>query len=426
MPAWLTHMRRSSTIVLGVVVAVLCPLVALNVRPVGLNLWPDLVTGLSQSSAYTGALAAGFCAWEAARWAAPGTARQPGAVRSPATIRVVHAAAVIAPVIGGFLVALAVLAVVGAMTGTYGAPFGPWLLALGAALILACASGYTVGAILRKRWFVPPLAAVLFIGALVLSRVAPVPYGARSLFPVILNTDSAFVRYVAPTMWGQTALFLAASLLLIALAGGGWMRARRFLAAIAVAGLVLIGSCGAAMVFSTNGQYTTGHNARDFVCSGSAPEICLNRGYSSAMQALRAGFRAMNEKAWGTALVATLLEQNVEGFGDLPAAGARSVYLETLDDAGIGLAVSRYLFKYGGAASCDYTSPDPTPFVAVSIVNTWLSGFDELGFEFIDEMAPGGAEYARFMDLSVAEGNAWLREHEAAYMNCSLTFEDLP
>lgn len=426
MQAWLTQARHSSSVILGVLLAVVCPLIAISARHVGLNLWPDFVSGLSQSSAYTGVLAAGFCAWEAGRWARPGNARLPGSVRSPIGARISHASAVIAPAAGGFLIALAILATIGAVTGTYGAPFGPWLFALGAAQVFACASGYAVGAILGKRWFAPALAAALFLGAFILSRVAPVPYGVRSLFPVILNTDDTFIRYIAPTMWGQAGLFLSASMLLIVLIGGGWRRRRQLVASMGVAALVLAGLAGAGLVIATNGQYVTGHNGRDFVCAGSEPEICLNRGYADAMPSLQESFRTLNERAAGTTLTVTLLEQNGEGVGDAPSPGARSVYVETIDDPGIGLAVSRYLYKYGGLAACDVNSFDPIAYSAVSIVNTWLTGFDELGFDEFDETTPEGAAYARFMDLSVQEGNAWLRANEARYMACSLTFEDLP
>jgi hypothetical protein len=422
---WLTAARHSSTIVLGILLLILYPSLAFTCMHAGLNLWSDFVTGLSQASVYTGLLAAGFCAWEAGRWAAPGSTRLRAAVRASALVRLAHAVAIIVPAVAGFAFALTVLAIVGWTTGTYGAPSGPWVVTLAAALVAACSFGYTVGAILGRRWFVPPLAAVLFLSAFVVSRVVPVPHGVRSLYPVVLDADDVFVRHIAPTMWGQSVLFVSVAVLLILLVGGGGRRVL-FPRVLAIAALVAASVAGAAMVIATNGQYTTGYNHRDFVCSGSAPEICLNRGYAAALPAMKDRFAELNERSAGTSLTATRLEQNGEGIGDVTSAGARSVYLETVDDPGIGFAVSRYVDKYGGTATCDFDSPDLTSFAAVSIVNTWLSGYDELGFEETDETTPEGAKYARFMQLGVEEGNAWLREHEAAYMACTLTLEDLP
>jgi len=209
--------------------------------------------------------------------------------------------------------------------------------------------------------------------------------------------------------------------------GGGWRRGRtRLIATVATAALVVVLTTGSSMVLSTNGQYVSGFNSRDFVCEGSAPTICLNRGYGSAMAPLREEFALFNEKTAGTSLVARQLQQNSEGVGDEPPAGTRSVYIETIDSLGMTTAVSRYAAKYGGAVNCDFTAGNPEPFWAVSIVNAWLTGYDEMGFETFDVSAPGVAEFHRFLSLSVADGNAWLRANESAYLACTLTFDELP
>jgi hypothetical protein len=430
--AYFLYIRHSSTLILGVLVALTCVSLALTTRRDGLNLWPDFVTGLSQSSVYTGVLAAGFCAWEAARWVGPASARMSGAVRIPAVARIIHFVGVITPTVLGFMASVAILAVYGLATGTYGAPSLPWLLVLVCAIVAASALGYAVGVVGGRRWYVAPLGAILFFVLYVLVQVLPLPYGVRSLYPVILNMDSEFVRHIATTMWGQIAAFLAASAALLLAVGGGWRRSssKQFGIAIAVIGIIGIG--GVSLVQSTNGQYVTGFNSRDFACRGDIPEICLNKGYVSAMPALTRQFEALNEKSAGTALSATLVEQNVEGIGDEPSANARSVYIEGISDSDLSFAISRYVGKYGGGAACNLASVDIEQsdierFFAVSIVDTWLSGYDAAGYanKGNSEM-PGRAEFERFMNLTPAEGNQWLRQNFTAYSQCKLELADLP
>lgn len=419
----LTHTRRSSTWILAAIIAVLSVLIALTTRRDGLDLWPDLVSGLSQSGIFTGTLAAGFCAFESSRWVLPASARLAGSARSPLSARMIHAAAVIAPVLLGFLAAVAVLAVTGAVTQRYGAPYLPWLMALGAALVLAGTMGYVIGLVGGRRWYVAPLAALAFLGLYILSRLVPMPYGVKSLFPVIVNTDGVFVRHLPTAMLGQVALFLGVALILVCGVGRGWRHARRMAVAV-VAGASVVALAGGFAVISTNGQYLTGYNSRDFVCEGDELEICLNRGYADAMPDLRAQFEDFNDRASGTGLVATKLAQNVEGIGDEPSPGARSVYIEQNNDFGMQLAVARYVNKYGGIMGCD--PADLEAFYAVGVVNTWLTGLDELGISTFGDGAPGKAELDRFMALDVEAGNAWFREHEADYMSCSLSLAELP
>lgn len=432
MRAYVLSIRHSSTLFLGILIAVTCVSLAFATRRDGLNLWPDLVTGLSQSSVYTGVLAAGFCAWEAGRWVGPATARMPGAFRIASVARIIHFVGVVTPIVLGFLASLVTLAVYGLVTGTYGAPSLPWLLVLVCAIVAASALGYAIGVVGGRRWYVAPLGAVLFFVLYVLVQILPLPYGVRSLYPVILNMDSEFVRHIETTMWGQIAAFLAASAALLLIVGGGWRRSSRKHFGIAIVVIGIIGIGGVSLVQSTNGQYVTGFNSRDFACSGDIPEICLNKGYVSAMPELARRFESLNEKSEGTALTATLIEQNVEGIGDEPSANARSVYIEGISELDLSFAISRYVGKYGGGAACNLASVDIDQdeidqFFAVSIVDTWLTGYDAAGYASNENSEmPGRAQFERFMKLTPAEGNEWLRENFTAYSQCELQLTDLP
>lgn len=416
-------LRHSSTGIAGAVIAGLSILIALTTRRAGLNLWPDMVTGLSQAGIFTGTLAAGFAAFEAGRWATPASARMAGAVRTPVAPCLLHAGATLGPLVIGWVVGVIVLLVVGLTTGTYGSPFVPWLLALGAALLAASTFGYIVGSLLRQRWYVPPLAAVLFFGLYVTAQLIPVRYGIKSLFPVVTNTDSAFVRHLPQAMWGQTALFVGGAVAVVCMLGGDWRRMPRGVIALVIVCLGLA-SIGAAAVIAINGQYVTGYNSRDFVCDGSHPRICLDRGYAAMMPRLLDRFERLDKRTAGTSLAATTLEQSVQGVGDEPAPGARSLYIEENTDFGVTLAVYRYIEKYGGLSAC--ADRDADSLFAVGIVNAGLSSYDEIGFETFGDGAPGVDEYRRFLALDAREVNTWLTSHEDAYLTCTLTLSDLP
>jgi len=398
---------------------------AFESRRTGLNLWPDLVSGLSQSTVITGPLASGVCAWASSRWAAPAADRIRSASRSSASIRFAHAAETIGPVVAAFPAAVLVLAIYGMTTGAYGFPFIPWLLALWSCLLAAASFGYAFGMALGARWFTSVAAAIAFFALYLLSQSIGLPHGVRSLFPAVIDRDTAFARYLPESMWGQAVLFTAVSLLLITAADP----ARRRLtppAGIAVAFLAVLAVGGGALVVHSNGQYLTGYNSRDFVCSGAQPEICLNRGYAAAHAPLHEEFARFEEKTRGTTLAPVLLEQNVEGIGDAPSPGARSVYLDGVDADGLRLSVFSYATKYGGQQAC---MDEGTPYqriLAVAIVDAWLAGFDEYGPGELEPTAPGAAEWARMSGVPVAEGNAWLRTHESEYLSCTLSLGDLP
>lgn len=394
---------------------------ALVARTPGVNLWADLVTGLSQASLYTGAIAAGFAALEAGRWAPAAAPHLAASARAPVSVRALHAIVSIAPIVGGYLTSLLVLGTYGAVTGAYGSPYPPWLIALGGGLVLASAAGYSVGSAVGNRWFVAPAAAIGFYALFVVVRLTPVPFGAKSLYPVVTTMDSVFDRHLGAAMWGQTAFFLGLSIVLILIVKRGWRPALRAIlggvCVLAAAAAIV----GAGTVLATNGQYTTGYNSRDFVCtSGPGLTTCLNRGYASAMPLVAQQFEKMNEKAAGTGLMATKLEQNVEGIGDAPAPDSRSVYIEQVNRASIAFSVYRYVEKYGGSYNCR----DSTSYLAHDYVDVWLSG-DKDSITDVGDL-PGLAQYRKLEALTPSEANSWFQAHFDLYLSCRLSISDLP
>ena len=334
-------------------------------------------------------------------------------------------ASVILPIAAAVPVSVLVVSLYGVASGTYGHPYLPWLLTIATALLLAASFGYGIGALLGSRWFTTPLAAVLFFGLYVFIQSVGSSFGARSLFPVILNNDTEFASYISETMWGQVGFFASLVAVIFFLCVAQLSRARP----LAMAGaLVAIfpALLFASTVLSTNGQYLTGHNPRDFTCTDTSPTICLNRGYVAALDPLQERFRVFNEKAQGTDLEVHKLEQNVEGIGDEPAVGARSVYIEGIDPEGLDFALSRYAEKYGGLLNC-YESHAPFErMIAVGIIDTWLTGYDSMNLRNIDSATPGYAQWQAFQKLSVTDGNSWLKDNYSAYASCSLDLEKMP
>ncbi|MFF2632399.1 hypothetical protein ACFVR6_05925 [Microbacterium sp. NPDC058021] len=416
--------RHAFPLVIGLALAGLFVYFAFLPRRVGLNLWADFVSGLSQATVLVGPIAAGACAVVASRWTAPLSARLATAARTPSLPIARHVVGTVLPVAASYPLALLCLTVYGAITGTYGAPSPAWLAAIGAATIIACAVGYFAGLFIGPRWFAAPAAAVGYFALYVLFQSAPWPYGIRTLFPAITNRDTEFARYITATTWGQVVLFLSISLILFLLVRPRAVQRERWLF-MAAAPTLLVAIVAAGVIISTNGQYITGHNSRDFVCEGTAPVVCVNRGYAASLEGLLPRFEVLRVKTAGVALEPTLLEQNVEGVGDEPSQDARSIYIEGIDSAGLDQTVSRYVAKYGGFSTCSPDTPYDT-IVATAIVDTWLSGFDQYGLGELDGSAVGAAEWARMKSTDPATGNTWLREHEKSYADCSLVLTDLP
>ncbi|WP_243233063.1 hypothetical protein [Microbacterium sp. CIAB417] len=397
---------------------------ALSGGRTGLNLWSDLVTGLSESSVLTGPLAAGFTAWFASRWASPARARMENGSRARPLVYLRSIAELLGPIVLAFPLAVLVLVIYAGLSGTYGAPSLSWLFSLWACLFVTAALGYMVGAVVGRRWFTAPLATLIVFGGYVLVQALPLKQGGRSLFPALPHRDTEFARYIDATMWSQVLLFSAAGFLFILIAAS-YRRRLRIPTAAAAAAAVVLAVVDGSVIISTNGQYLTGYNHRDFECSASPLTLCLNRGYAGAMQELESLFEEFNKKADGTPLVATVLEQNVEGIGDAPAQGARSVYLEGIDPDGLKLAVFRYVTKYGGYPACVEREAGYEQVTAVAIVDTWLADFDDYGLSQLDAQSLGFAEWQHFSQLSTEEGNAWLRDHEQDYLACNLSLSDL-
>lgn len=414
----LNLVRRSATLWAGVIIAGIEVWLALSARQPGLNLWADLVTGLSLASLYVGVIAAGFSAFEAGRWAPATSGHARGAARHPALVRMAHAAAAAVPILAGYLLALAVLGGYASLSGAYGAPSAGWLVALASGLLAAVGFGWVVGSVGRGLWWAAPAAAVLFFAFYVFVRALPLPYGVKVLYPVMLVPDYVFVRPVLATVLGMAAFSVAVVVLVLLLLGAGYARSRRGVAiACVIAGVFATG--GAAAALSRDGQYTEAYNARDYTCDRRDVIICVNPGYAAALPPLRRRIELMNTRAAGTSVVATRLEQDIEG-GPPPRTGTRSIHVEQLaapDD--IDFAVYRYVTQYGISETCRDTGNYSTGPRA--LVDTWLSGFRASERTPVEERA-----YDALRALPVHRGNAWFRDHYRQYFFCTLRLTDFP
>lgn len=412
-------LARTTTWWAGALVAVVEVGLALSARTPGLNLWADLVTGLSTAGLFSGVVAAGFAAFEAGRWAPVASQHGRATARSAALTRLLHAGVAAIPVLAGYLLALAVLTLCAIVTGTYGSPSVSWLVAIAATLVGATGFGWLVGMVGRGRWWVAPIAAVGFYAGYVIVSILPLPRGLQVLYPAVLAGDYVFVQPVLPTMLGITLFSLATAVIAVLVAGVSRRRSGRIAVLIgAVAGVVALAGVGASL--STGGQYTDTYNPDDFTCQHGGITVCLNPGYAAALPALHRQFAKVNRIAAGTPLAATRLEQNIEGDPP-PANGSRAIHLEQLaGPSDLTFAVYRYLTEYGISTSCRDTGAYTTGPRA--IVDLWLSGSTETR----PQNARETRQYQALRAFSTQEGNTWLRRHYRQYAACTLTSRDLP
>ncbi|MFT4283460.1 MAG: hypothetical protein QM598_01335, partial [Protaetiibacter sp.] len=126
-----------------------------------------------------------------------------------------------------------------------------------------------------------------------------------------------------------------------------------------------------------------------------------------------------NTLAAGTELYADRLEQNIEGIGDSPSAGSRSIYLEQFGESrDLNFAVYRYVVKYSGVRAC---AADEDQMTAVIYVSSWLSGY----YYSLDGLA-NPERLAGLRALSPEKGNDWFVAHASEYFSCTLSLADLP
>lgn len=407
---------RSPVALGGVLIAVVEIILALSRHTVGFNLWTDRVAGLNSASILVGVVAAGAAAVEANRWENANRSRMSTAARSRLLSRTQHAMAVLVPLFAGYWIAVVVIAVQASLSGTFGTPSLLWLITLSFAIVFAGSIGYAAGVALPYRWFVGPAVGVGLYVCYVALIASKLPYGVVSLFPASGNYDSVFTRTVIRTLVAEAVFFVAGSILVLLLTGLRRRTTARALTALVAVAVILVAA--GALNVSTNGQVTSGHNPGVFVCAGTRPQLCLNPGYSRALAALHKPFHRLDTIADGTPLAAARLEQNVQGVGDDPSHGSRSVYLEQWaapDD--LTFSVYRYVQKYGGSSHC--TIDDDGNLEAD--VDSWLSGFYES-----TAGADADAASARLARLSTAQGAEWFQKHYSQYATCKLVAGDLP
>lgn len=415
---------RRTSFAAGALIAVVDVWLVLSTTTPGFHLWADLVSALSASTLYSGTIAAGCAAFEANRWSHAHEHRLRSAPRSPLSDRLRHFTTVAVPLVGGYAAALACTLVIALVTRAYGRPPPLWLSAIAASLVFAAAWGYAIGSLAASHWFVAPAVALTFYAAYIVVRVSDLPFWAASLFPVLTSQDSVFVRHLTPTIAAHVCFFLAGALLLL-IVGGRRIGLQRWRLTSTLVVVSVAVATSAATFAAGHGQYTTGHNPRDFVCGADdGVHLCLNVGYASAMKPMLMGLREMNARLAGTPLTAAELEQNVEGIGDDPTGSARSIYLEQLaGPRDIAFSLFRYVSKYGGGPACHVESAaDAESAAAVSYVNYWLSGYDEPFYG----TPPGYQHVEALRALSLPAANAWFREHFQEYKTCTLELGDLP
>jgi len=402
-----------------IVLAVLyCAVIALKE---GVYLWSDATQGLTTASLFLNPLLGGVTAAAAGRRERGGfSERIAGASDNAWRARLFFFAGITAaPALAGSLGVVAVVIYMNA-NGAEGDISWIWLVATTAGAVLCCAIGFALGIVFEGRWYVSVAVAVVLYFGWSLLQGSGLPFWIIQSFPTTFGGSNPNVRYIYATFIGQIFWYLGLAVVLTSVAffrkSGVTQRVRRVTTATAA----VAASVGLFLIISTNGQITTGYNARDYDCTGGSVELCLTPGYDRGADALQGAFYALNERAAGTPLVATKLEQNVEGIGESVSAGARAVYVEDLSPGFEGLSVSRYVQKYGGQVNC---TEDPDSAYAEDIVTAWLVGEPSW---LLGAGGPGQDAAQRFADSDEATRRAWFATNYDAYQACSIQLAVLP
>ncbi|MBF4625209.1 hypothetical protein [Clavibacter sp. VKM Ac-2872] len=391
-------------------------IVAINATRPGFLLWPDLITGFTSASIFTGLIAAGSAATEANRWQRANGQRQASATRSELQVRSYHAVAVITPLGAGFWLAFGLIAVWAQLQGYYGSVPIVWIISLFCALVLASSLGYTIGTLAPYRWYVGPGVALLFYLGYIALTLTGAHNGVLSLYPAASRLDDIFIQPVNSTFAAQSVFFLSLSALLLLLT----MLSRRIsrAGALSALGSLLVAVLAGGTVVAANGQTTTASNPGVFTCVGDSPTLCLNPGYAPAGVPLQEHFSRLASITSGTGFVADRLEQNVQGFGDNPSDGARSVYLEQwATDEDLKFAVSRYVSAYGGTGQCGSEANARVN----EQVDIWLSQYDPYYGD-----VPRDPAYDTLHALSLSDAQTWFSSVASKYFSCRLELADLP
>lgn len=406
-----------STVTLGLaLITVVGVFIAVNATRPGFLLWPDLTTGFTSASVFTGLIAAGAAATEANRWQRANGKRQASATRSKLQVRSFHALAVITPLGAGFWLAFGLIAVWAQLQGYYGSVPIVWIISLFCALVLASSLGYTIGTLAPSRWYVGPGVALLFYVGYVALTLTGARNGVLALYPAASRLDDIFVQPVNSTLAAQSIFFLSLSVPLLLLT----MLSRRVPRAVALSALgsLLIAVLAGGTVIAANGQTVTASNPGVFTCVGDSPTVCLNPGYAPAGAPLQEHFSRLATITAGTGFVADRLEQNVQGLGDNPSDGARSVYLEQwATDEDLAFAVFRYVSKYGGTGQCE--SEENVRFNEQ--VDMWLAQYDPYAGD-----APRDPAFDTLNTLSLSDAQTWFSSIASKYFSCRLELADLP
>lgn len=405
--------RKSSIRFFLPLLAFLPVLVIYTAQRPGVYLWSDISWAFNQASALINPLVVGLFAFEAARRETARFDRRLAAAVRPTQARLLHLVGSLTWVVVAYV--LAFLYAVAYMTvhDGYGAPIWTWQLGTVLSTVVWASLGYAVGRFAGIRWYVfAGLPIISYFVWLFISGPSRLQYWLVQLYPTALNGTNPFVKYIYSTIIGQIAWYLGLVVIVLVLL-------LRYLQPTARVSLLIAAVCvsalGVGAVMDRNGQFTTGYNARDYVCGSGQPVVCVNPGYKKGVLPVEAAFRSFDSKVQGTPLVVARLEQQVQGVGDSPSRGARSLYLEDLGPNYPLLAVAGYVDRYSGEENC--RSTDPT--ILHLIIQSWLSGER-------DPLTSAGGPVQRaarwFDGQSASQKNIWLQSHYSAVRECRLTY----
>lgn len=405
------HLRISSVKALTPLLVLAPILVVATSQRVGVYVWSDVSWSFNQASALSNPVVAGFFAFEGARLGGADQRLRLASAARPLRGLMFRLAGGMTWLILANVVGFCILAIYIVVHGGYGFPVWGWHIATILGTFVWALLGFALGAMFGKRWYVYLASALAsYFIWLVLTGIARPPYWIVQLYPTALNGTNPFVRYIYLTMLGQSLWYVGLTLVIVAVLCNQ-LRILRVGSAMLISGVSCIIGCIA--VISTGGQFTTGYNSRDYTCGQAKPIVCTLRPFAAGNARIASAFAGLNRRASETPLAVQKLEQQVEGVGDEPSEGARSLYIEDLGPGFANIAVEEYVQHYGGSENC----VDADHMIAHSILESWLAG-ERSPFTEADGDVRRAARF--LADGATSKQIAWFKANYSAFESCTL------
>lgn len=445
MTALRIELRRSAALLaMPLLVFVGAYFVVSHLRP-GVALWPDVNAQVNIALVLVAPLSAGVAAWCGSREHRRRTHYlRASSSRAVSAVAMTELAAVLMWCVTAFALVVGAAFVRTARAAHDGRPSIAWTVESLSGLAMFVVLGFIVGRVLHWR-VVPPLVAVASYLVLAYGQVQFGKTWVTTLSPVLSVFGDVFWQFNSRLATGQTLWLLG----LAATAVLAWCVALQMAARIGVphmTTLLLVPAVGTAaagitLVHAQNGMVYTRPATFSYTCAGTSPRVCVHPAFVDALEPLRGQLALLDARLVGTAASFRGVRQKLRA-GDPPL--GEPVVSVGLDDLRPGFAeravsemvVQRFIGACRTTASpaqAEAESLGVQTRVLQTTVISWLQSPAPAAAESVGRAAritsglqPMAVARAAswFLQRSEASRRTWLRQHYAAFEQCSLTPSD--